>query len=59
MLDVASVISNLSQQDLDNSLTQLAAHINAATCRFLVLIAEFDRCRACSEHASFEYLSAL
>ncbi len=36
-------IAALSRQDLENSLTRLAAHINAATYRFLVLIAEFDR----------------
>ena len=35
--------SALSRQELENNLTQLAAHINAATCQFLSLIAEFDR----------------
>ena len=39
MLDIAT----LSRQELENNLTQLAAHINAATCQFLLLIAEFDR----------------
>ncbi len=38
-----SNITALSRQELENNLTQLAAHINAATCRFLLLIAEFDR----------------
>ncbi len=43
MLDVAPNINDLSPQDLGNNLTKLAAHINAATCRFLVSVAEFDR----------------
>ena len=34
---------DLSNQELENNLTQLAAHINAATYRFLMLIGEFDR----------------
>jgi len=42
MLNVAA----LSSEDLENNLTQLAAHINAATCQFLLLIAEFDRRQA-------------
>jgi len=43
MLDAAPDVSNLSQQNLENNLTELAAHINAATCRFLLLVTEFDR----------------
>ncbi len=39
MLDIVS----LSRQELENNLTQLAAHINAATYQFLLLIAEFER----------------
>ena len=36
-------IAALSRQELENNLTQLAAHINAATCQFLLLVAEFER----------------
>jgi len=36
-------IADISNQELENNLTELAAHINAATYRFLLLIAEFDR----------------
>ena len=36
-------LSTLSSQELENNITQLAAHINAANCQFLYLIAEFDR----------------
>jgi hypothetical protein len=36
-------LATLSRQELENNLTQLAAHINAATYQFLSLIAEFDR----------------
>ncbi len=39
----ASDIHDLSSHELENSITELAAHINAATCRFLLLIEEFDR----------------
>ncbi len=42
MPDLAPDIHDLSSQELENSITQLAAHINAATCRFLLLINEFD-----------------
>ncbi|WP_407341489.1 DUF222 domain-containing protein [Pengzhenrongella phosphoraccumulans] len=34
--------SDLSTPDLEEALTTLAGHINAATCRFLVLLGEFD-----------------
>ncbi|MBW3547584.1 MAG: 13E12 repeat family protein, partial [Actinobacteria bacterium] len=41
---------------LESEITELAAHINAATCRWLLLVAEFDRrrgwgdweCRSCA-----------
>ena len=33
---------DLSTPDLEDALTTLAGHINAATCRFLVLLGEFD-----------------
>ncbi len=35
-------LATLSRQELENNLIQLAAHINAATYQFLLLIAEFD-----------------
>jgi hypothetical protein len=34
--------SDLSTPDLEDALTTLAGHINAATCRFLLLLGEFD-----------------
>ncbi len=43
MPDHTSGINHLSNSELENSLTELAAHINAATYRFLQLIAEFER----------------
>src|SRR5436190_14635066 len=39
-------ISDLSTERLDAEIGELAAHINAATARFLLLVAEFDRRRA-------------
>ena len=33
----------VSNAELGNEITRLAAHINAATCRWLELVAEFDR----------------
>jgi hypothetical protein len=42
-------LATLSRQELENNLTQLAAHINAATYQFLSLIAEFD-CREAWGH---------
>jgi hypothetical protein len=46
---------------LEREITELAAHINAATCRWLVLVGEFDRregwadwgCRSCSHWLSY------
>ncbi len=35
-------LSSLSQQELEDQVSELAAHINAATYRWLLLIAEFD-----------------
>lgn len=31
-------------EQLDREITELAGHLNAANHRFLILIAEFDRC---------------
>src|SRR5947207_12642328 len=42
-------ISRLSTERLDAEIGELAAHINAATARFLLLVAEFDRRDACGE----------
>ena len=36
-------------EHIEHEITELAAHIHAATCRFLVLIAEFDRRRGWAE----------
>ena len=46
---------------LEREITELAAHINAATCRWLVLVGEFDRreswaawgCKSCSHWLSY------
>ncbi|MCB9727159.1 MAG: DUF222 domain-containing protein [Deltaproteobacteria bacterium] len=35
-----------SNEDLGDRITELAAHLNAASCRFLELVGEFDRRRA-------------
>lgn len=39
----ADDLCNLSMQELDRQITELAAHIQAATCRWLFLVAELDR----------------
>src|SRR3954468_401810 len=36
-------IDNLSLEQLENEITELSAHINAATCRWLRLVGELDR----------------
>ncbi|MEA2433156.1 MAG: hypothetical protein QOG54_613 [Actinomycetota bacterium] len=49
-------------EHIERELTELSAHIHAATCRFLVLIAEFDRrrgwaewdCRSCAHWLSWK-----
>jgi hypothetical protein len=36
-------LETLPLEWLEREITELAAHINAATCRWLVLVGEFDR----------------
>jgi hypothetical protein len=51
----------VSLERLESEITELAAHIHAATCRWLCLVAEFDRregwaqwgCRSCAEWVSW------
>jgi hypothetical protein len=46
---------------LESQITELAAHVNAATCRWLLLVGEFDRregwaqwdCRSCAHWLSY------
>ncbi len=48
--------TDMPLERLESEITELAAHINAATCRWLLLVAEFDRregwgtweCRSCA-----------
>ncbi|MGH8177694.1 MAG: hypothetical protein ACREV5_15670, partial [Steroidobacter sp.] len=42
----------LSIENLANEITELAGHLNAGNHRFLVLIAEFDRCEGWSDSAT-------
>ncbi len=52
----ALVVTDMPLERLESEITELAAHINAATCRWLLLVAEFDRregwstweCRSCA-----------
>ncbi|MBW3549022.1 MAG: HNH endonuclease [Actinobacteria bacterium] len=49
-------MADIPLERLESEITELAAHINAATCRWLLLVAEFDRregwgtweCRSCA-----------
>ncbi len=49
-------LTEVPLERLESEITELAAHINAATCRWLLLVAEFDRregwgtweCRSCA-----------
>ena len=42
-------VRELSEDRLEEEITELAAHLNAATCRWLCLIGEFDRREAWTE----------
>ena len=52
----AAPLAEVPMERLESEITELAAHINAATCRWLLLVAEFDRrqgwgtweCRSCA-----------
>jgi hypothetical protein len=54
-------LETLPLEWLEREITELTAHINAATCRWLVLVGEFDRregwadwgCRSCSHWLSY------
>jgi Domain of unknown function (DUF222)/HNH endonuclease len=54
-------LETLPLEWLEREITELAAHINAATCRWLVLVGEFDHregwadwgCRSCSHWLSY------
>src|SRR5436190_7583275 len=53
-------LSSLSLEQLENEITELAGHINAATCRWLLLVGELDRregwrdwgCKSCAHWLS-------
>jgi Domain of unknown function (DUF222)/HNH endonuclease len=57
----ASELGTLPVERLEREITRLAAHVNAATCRWLLLVAEFDRregwagwgCRSCAQWLSY------
>src|SRR4051795_5926974 len=57
---MADPVDNLSLEQLENEITELAAHINAATCRWLRLVGELDRregwldwgCKSCAHWLS-------
>ena len=54
--DEASAFEDVPLERLESEITELAAHLNAAECRWLLLVAEFDRrqgwstweCRSCA-----------
>src|SRR5919197_3233010 len=64
---VAPVADNRPLELIERELTQLASHIHAATCRWLGLVAEFDRregwatwgCRSCAHWISWRCSIAL
>jgi Domain of unknown function (DUF222)/HNH endonuclease len=55
-------VEELPTERLEHEITELAAHLNAGTCRWLELVAEFDRrgvwadygCRSCSEWVAWQ-----
>jgi hypothetical protein len=57
----ASGLAALAVERLEGEITELAAHISAATCRWLLLVGEFDRrggwlgwgCRSCAQWLSY------
>jgi Domain of unknown function (DUF222)/HNH endonuclease len=54
-------LGEMPDEWLERDITELAAHINAATCRWLLLVAEFDRrgvwaewgCKSCADWLSY------
>jgi Domain of unknown function (DUF222) len=57
----AAGLAALAVERLEGEITELAAHISAATCRWLLLVGEFDRregwrawgCRSCAQWLSY------
>lgn len=57
----AASLDKVPLERIETELSTLAAHINAATCRFLLLVAAFDRrlgwadwgCKSCAEYLSW------
>lgn len=57
-----SDLSDLAPERLEAEITEQAAHLDAGTCRFLLLVAEFDRreawkpwgCRSCAHWLSWQ-----
>jgi hypothetical protein len=49
MLSDQSFLSSCSLEELEREICELAAHVAAATCRWLLLVAEFDRRRGWAE----------
>jgi hypothetical protein len=45
-------LRDMPSEQLENEITELAAHVNAATCRWLGLVAEFDRRECWGQWAS-------
>jgi hypothetical protein len=60
--ETSDAATGLPLERREHELVQLAAHINAGTCRWLELVAEFDRregwsssgCRSCSEWVAWQ-----
>jgi hypothetical protein len=60
-------LARLPLEMLEREITELAAHIHAATCRFLLLVRELDRregwaewgCKSCAHWLSWQYRGVL
>src|SRR5919109_3798346 len=60
--EAAMRLQNMPLEQLESEITELAAHINAATCRWLLLIGEHDRregwaewgCKSCAHWLSVQ-----
>jgi Domain of unknown function (DUF222) len=59
--DLVAGLEGMPRERLEGQITELAAHINAATCRWLLLVGEFERrelwadwgCKSCSHWLSY------
>ena len=57
----AAGLAGMAVERLEGEIAELAAHVNAATCRWLLLVGEFDRregwarwgCRSCAQWLSY------